>query len=599
MGNVVILKAERRNGFTFSLWVFFMILHCLTQIEDALKKRAEYAISSLFSIAGLSFRFTSHIDGDENAVIHYGSTFSDEYTKMCRGGTLLIHIPCCSYLYGPEWGREEFEGIETSLSYFKDLKTEENVPFWGDVKAQNDTSHMQRSNQPATIEKIGSGALCVFNFDLFANTFFHLSRIEEQRNAERDKWNRFPSSQSLLGRSGLLDRAVIDEHAQALINVIIECCRVTGKILIRKCAWPRGKPFAAFFSHDVDRIRKWTPKRIGYETIRSGRDPLKLKELALSVLSDKDPYWTFDRLLQMEERAGVKSSFYFGVKRRVKSDPSYYINRRDVQELIKKLKKRGCEIGLHGGMTSYRDVSQLKSDKKMLEGISKGEISGVRQHYLRLDYDTTLKSQKIAGFQYDATLGYADCEGFRAGTSFPLHPFDHTQEQQMDFLEIPLSLMDSTLTGYKGYTAQDAFEATQSLLQKAEKNGGLFTFLVHQNSLDKSEFPYIEPLYEHTLMLIQESDAYCATGKGIADWWRDRESLRIIQQQRKGKTLEFFLESEREIPHITITIEPVVDLDSIKIEVDGCNHKEANDALRLQLESVPRNRTVRIKLRRL
>ena len=606
------------------------MIDVLVQSSAPLRSRMEYAAATGLSMAGFDYRFVSELHGDERIVLCYGAK-TGALDAFCRDGGILIEMRPCAWLYDPEADPAKFHGIANSMppppSHFPIFPLSP-LPFLGDAPPNGEDNII-------TLHRLGRGVRCISNADIFGNLFFHLSRLEERHSPKRDELGRFRSKDSMLGKSGLLHRPVVDEIVGVLIRAVIECCRRTGTVVLRKALWPEGQRFAAFLSHDVDHPFKWTPKRILYETWRSARLLLsakpvegvrKLRRMFSSLPKNRDPYWTFGELMAWEEQACVRSSFYFSAKRRIKTDPSYNIYDREVRRIARTLAVCGWEIGLHGSYDSYNDPHMLEADKRALERAVSRTAGGIRQHFLRFDYEVTLGNQEIAGFEYDASLGYADHEGFRAGTSFPFHPYDFQQERGRHLVEIPLAMMDGTLAQHRGYDEEEATECVQRFLTVARKHRGVFSFLVHQSFLDEDECPYMRRLYRNLLAQIAEEDVYCVPGRELARWWRDRESLRIAdyppiehqtlpqnntEQHRKDgslpwssvkfrgrKSVNFIFQSERSIPHIVLFLEPIAQPEDWEVSLDGCAYQRRNEegAIRLELSSVERNSTIRLDL---
>ena len=586
----------------------FAMIYVLTESDGHVRSRMEYAVATGLSMAGFDYRFVPELRGDEGIVLCYGSK-TGALDAFCRDGGILIEMHPCAWLYDPETDPTKFRSIQDFL--LLPLSPSPPLPlssvlFWGDAA-------LDCKDDLLTIRRIGRGVHCTLNADLFGNLFFHLSRLEERLCPERDELGRFRSGDSLLGKSDLLHRPVVDETVGWLIRTVTECCRLTGNVVLRKAFWPRGEHFAAFLSHDVDHPFKWTPKRIAYEAWRSARLLLgpkaaegsrKIRRMIRSLPKRRDPYWTFEELMAWEEQVGVRSSFYFAAERRIRADPSYNIYDREVRSIARRLAARGWEIGLHGSYGSYNDLQLLKEDKRTFEHVLSTTAAGLRQHYLRFETDATWRNQELSGFEYDTTLAYADREGFRAGTSFPFHPYDFGREQAMHLMEIPLAIMDGTLAQYRGYDEKQAAECVQRFLKVARKHRGVFSFLLHQSFLDEEECPYMRRLYRDILSQIADEDVYCVTGRDLARWWRDRESLRIADcgggnpksEIRNPKSAEFILRSERNIPRIVLILEPIAHPQDWELSLAGCVYRRRNDeeAIRLDLSSVERNRTIRL-----
>jgi len=346
-----------------------------------------------------------------------------------------------------------------------------------------------------------------------------------------------------------LARPVGDLYIRALREAVGTVCRAAGRPYIWTDFWPGGEPFAAFISHDVDRVHKWTYKRIGYELLRT---PWRAPRLIRSVLGPHDPYWNFPEIMAAEEEAGVRSTFFFGTGRYERRDPSYELSW--VEGVLRELLEGGWEVGLHGSMGSYRDAEKLREERGKLSALA-GDVQGIRQHYLKLAVPETWRAQEEAGFRYDATLGYSRREGFRAGTSLPFFPFDPERGEAIDILAIPLGIMDTTLTTFQKYGRDEAFEVVERFLREAESSGGMFSLLVHQRALDGEEFPYMGPLYRKVLQKIRERGAYVARGRDLAGWWRARAGLEA-EERREGERWCWRIYAREALPGLSLKLGP-------------------------------------------
>ena len=171
--------------------------------------------------------------------------------------------------------------------------------------------------------------------------------------------------------------------------------------------WPklerRARSYRLILSHDVD-VPLWSLPTDPRHLIRNlGADLLKRRSVALaarrglSYLGRKkiDPANTFDWLMDLSERAGVKSAFYFIAARSAgEIDGHYNLDMAFVRNLLKRIHERGHEIGLHPSYNTFEDVQQMKLEfHKLLavlaeEGIEQARFGG-RQHYLRWRAPTT------------------------------------------------------------------------------------------------------------------------------------------------------------------------------------------------------------------
>jgi len=274
--------------------------------------------------------------------------------------------------------------------------------------------------------------------------------------------------------------------------------------------WPRGKRFAICLTHDVDRVKKtWWQSLYYFVKTR------KLYHLKTMFQKRNNPYWNFERIMAIEDKYGVRSTFFF-LNENKKLEilrPSTYklslgrydINSPEIVEIIKELDKNGWEIGVHGSYDSYRNKELLTKEKKTLEKIVGHKVIGIRQHYLNLELPTTWKLQKAVGFKYDASFGYRRDVGFRDGKLLPFKPFGDD-----DFLVIPTTIMDSALF-YKYPNLKDAWRKVLNILDRAEKNGALVTVLWHQRVFNEKEFPGWSKIYEKIIAEGMRRRAWFAT----------------------------------------------------------------------------------------
>ncbi len=328
----------------------------------------------------------------------------------------------------------------------------------------------------------------------------------------------------------LMQTPLVDCYEQLLFDCISLAATKLNISIERKAFWPEARPFALCLSHDVDRTTKGA--QYLFYTLKSLKD-LNLKGVwkqFLSVgcrLSGREPYWNFDRIMELESNLDVRSTLYFlneNGKARL-SDPRsmilfwgrYNIRNSKIQSIISKLHTDGWEIGIHGSYNSYSDRQLFQSEKHILEGILGDRVYGGRQHYLNLEIPRTWHIHEEAGLEYDSTLGFTSAVGFRSGTSFPFFPFDEVKKKNIKLLEIPMTIMDGPLFGYS-----DPWSEGKRLVETVEKYGGVLVLNWHQRLFNPYESVDYQGLYTRLIKLCQEKNAWIATLSEVNKWWRHR-----------------------------------------------------------------------------
>ncbi len=154
----------------------------------------------------------------------------------------------------------------------------------------------------------------------------------------------------------------------------------------------------------------------------------------------------------------------------------------------------------------------------------------MRGHYLKFDFKKTWGIMEAVGFDYDSTVGTNDRLGFKLGLATPFHPPD-IQWDPMRLLEIPLTLMDTTLWGYLKKDEESGIGEIQRMIDMVEQVGGLFTLLWHQEAVKMVG----GRLYWGLLDLFKRKGCFVGSGAEIADWWERRSAALAID----GRSFHF------------------------------------------------------------
>lgn len=322
--------------------------------------------------------------------------------------------------------------------------------------------------------------------DVFGSAFFMLTRYEEAALTERDARDRFPAAASLAAREGFLGRPLVDEYVELLWAALLR-------------VWPRLDPPARTLrvlpSHDVDvpfasrRVLRRLARAAAAGLVRR-RDPRPALTW-LRARTGRDPFDTFDFLLDESERRGLKSTFFVMTGPAGPGDEGdYSIDDPRIRRLLRTAHARGHEIGLHPSYDTFRDGDQMRFERDELaracaeEGIEPAPL-GVRQHFLRWENPTTWQVADEAGFAYDSTLTFPEQPGFRCGTCREYPAFDLRSRRQLRLRERPLIVMDATLVEpqYLALSHERALETIRDLKRACRRFGGVFTILWHNDRL--------------------------------------------------------------------------------------------------------------------
>ncbi|MEM7129636.1 MAG: polysaccharide deacetylase family protein [Chloroflexota bacterium] len=291
--------------------------------------------------------------------------------------------------------------------------------------------------------------------------------------------------------------------------------------------WSQGQPFALALSHDVDRVRKraqflYYPVRAMLN--RSANAMRKELQSAKRLICGDDPYWNFDRIMELEDSLGVRSTLFFmdeqgqprltNLKSQILYRGRYTLDEVPIQKAIQTLDANGWEIGLHGSYESYNNPSLLSREKIKLEGILGHPVHGTRQHYLRLDIPDTWHLHNQLGFVYDSTLGYTDKVGFRWDRYTPFYPTDPSTGEKIPILQIPMVIMDTPLL-----QCPDPWSSALTLIKRAEAENGVLTLNWHQRVFNPWDMQAYQDMYVRIIQECQNRGAWVGPMGQVAQTW--------------------------------------------------------------------------------
>lgn len=317
-----------------------------------------------------------------------------------------------------------------------------------------------------------------FTDDIFAEIFFHLSRMEEYGSfLPLDNHGRQRASDSYLGQIDALMYPRVDH----LVAALREQLKNKGWQLYYR------SEFKFTASYDVDypwlfRHRAWHQNVRGLVGDVVKRRWAILKD-RLSVWNGqkKDPYDVWDHIIQLHRSSGVSARFFLLFTDQKGVDPSVPYNSSAYGDLVRKLQDIG-KIGWHPGYYSLNQPRRWNREKERFQNLIGESPKFSRQHYLRLEWPETYRQLLAAGIQEDYSLGYADQVGFRAGTSHPYFWYDLYKESATPLKLYPLAFMEVTLNKYLQLKPEESFEKLIIIEKQVRIAHGHLIGLWHNNS---------------------------------------------------------------------------------------------------------------------
>jgi hypothetical protein len=335
----------------------------------------------------------------------------------------------------------------------------------------------------------------------------------------------------------------LDLHIALLRQWLIEA----GLELVELAPTPPGCALLATLTHDIDfhGIRRHTRDRtlVGFlyrATIGSAIDLIRGRGSARRLVRNwcavlslplvhagliEDFWLPFDRyhaadspwrstffIVPFRDRPGVSPTGATVAGRAVPYGAA------EIEPEIRALAERGHEIALHG-IDAWRSTEQGVAELATVRKASGADVGGVRMHWLYFDR-SSFDELDAAGFDYDATWGYNDTVGFRAGTSQVFSPLGVEH-----LLELPLQIQDTSLLypGRMHCREPEAAALSKQIVDTVCRTGGVATISWHERSLSPERL--WGGVYRELLSILRARGASVRPAREVVSWFRLRRGI--------------------------------------------------------------------------
>lgn len=403
--------------------------------------RLRYTFNHLCKrILGLEVRFTSKV---EDFIAHDSLKMS--YTKQPLSSELFV--------------RSNDILFEQGLS---DIEIK--VQQWDNTKAF--FSAGERSDLP---------------YDIFAASFYLLSRYEEYLPHVKDEYGRFMANESLAYKNRFLNQPVVDIWAYKLKSKLKE--RFPDYQFpdrVYKLKPVIDVPMAFYFK------QKGLLRTIGgtlNDILRFRFRQLYQRYLVLMGFK-RDPYDTFKWIITKQKQSDYKFLVLFLIGDYSTYDKNINSSKKEFISLIKSVSDY-CEVGLKASYFSLDKIEILKREKIKIEGIINTELKAVRNSFSKLNLPSSYRNFIELDIFNDYSMGYVDTLGFRAGTCTPFQFYDLDYEVQTPLRINPYHVLDFGLLKYASQL--DKSEHLIKLIEEVKAVNGTFIPVFHNYSFSNIE----------------------------------------------------------------------------------------------------------------
>lgn len=305
-------------------------------------------------------------------------------------------------------------------------------------------------------------------FDIFAASFYLLTRYEEYLPHVKDELGRFAATESIAYQHGFLQEPVVDIWAFEFKDILKE---KYSDIEFRE------KEFRIHPILYINQTFAYWQKGI-LRSIGGGlRD---LWQLKISDVTDrikvmlgvkKDPYNTFDFVINLQKNKIRDCLMFFGLGDYTNLEKNISHSNPEHRKVVKHVSDY-VKVGLKVSYDAISDLEVLKEEKTRIENIVNRQMLYSLCSFYKIKLPEAYRNFIELEIKEDFSMGYPEQAGFRAGTCTPFMFYDLDYEVQT-----PLVIHSFCCTAKSFDMAENEFTVKQELLDymnKIKKVNGLF-----------------------------------------------------------------------------------------------------------------------------
>jgi hypothetical protein len=315
-----------------------------------------------------------------------------------------------------------------------------------------------------------------FHFDIFAATFYLLSRYEEYVSHQKDMYGRYAHQNSLAFKESFLNQPLINIWFQQFKNVLKQ--KFPQLIIYQS-------PFTFLPTYDIDIA--WSCKHKGFrrsiggllQSILKGNFKQFKERINVFRGRQKDPYDTYSWMNGLHEQYKLKPYYFFLLAHQSgRYDKNILPHKKALRDLISDHLIR-YPVGIHPSWRSGDQHWLLEKEINILSAISGNKVLSSRQHYIRFILPETFQRLIDAGIRFDFSMGYGSINGFRASVATPFYWYDLEKEKKTELLLFPFCYMDANSFYEQKLTARQGLEEMRHYYNVTKSVNGTFIMIWH------------------------------------------------------------------------------------------------------------------------
>ncbi len=353
---------------------------------------------------------------------------------------------------------------------------------------------------------------CDFNFDIFAASFYLISRYEEYLPYQKDMYGRYAHENSIAYKNNFLHLPLINIWAKKfrcmmsdLRSEMLDTSHLKSHISNQTSNIQHPTSFIPTYDIDI----AYSYKQKGF--LRNVGGFLKspsTERIKVLLGLQKDPFDSYHWMDELHLQFHLQPIYFFLLAD--KNGP-YDKNILPTKKILRKLvldHSKKYKTGIHPSWQSGDDFNLLNSEIKCFKNlihIPDHQPICSRQHYIRFTIPAGYRRLIDAGIQEDYSMGYGSINGFRASVANPFYWYDLEKEEQTSLKIYPFCFMEANSFYEQKFKPKQAYEELTHYYNICKQNNGIMISIFHNHFLgtDKS-FAGWKEMYQNFLAFISQ-----------------------------------------------------------------------------------------------
>tara|TARA_R100000935_G_C2816494_1_gene157580 strand:+ start:164 stop:1459 length:1296 start_codon:yes stop_codon:yes gene_type:complete len=317
-------------------------------------------------------------------------------------------------------------------------------------------------------------------FDIFAASFFMLSRYEEYLPHVKDESGRFMATESLAFKEGFLEQPIVDIWAYIFKDKLLETfpsMNFPEKQITIHPVVTAAQPYAY-------RQKGLFRSVVGYfNSLFRAKFKSIINRTQVILGLKRDPLDSFKWIINIANRSNFTVTFFFLLGNALTFNESMNTHRQKFKLLIKYVADYH-DVGLIFSFNALGKYRELKSEKQRLEAITNRSLNCSINAEFLVNLPDIYRHLVELEVHRDFTMVFRETVGFRAGTCTPFLFYDLDYEIKTPLVVHPAAMTTNAFN--KKYTS-DIEKTINNILTSVNNVNGTFTMIFSNKDFSSEE----------------------------------------------------------------------------------------------------------------